>query len=263
VGNAESRMKKRGHSELVVFGRRAVLEALAQPDSDVEVCEVWVVKSTPGTFRSELAAACRKRALELRSGSLAQVNAFSGEPKHDQGVAARIRLGRIAEVESFLEARKGKHARAPMRLLALDGVTNSQNIGMAVRTLVGCQLDGLIWPAQGSPWINGLVIKASASAIYRCNVLCCDTLSEGLIATKRQGFELVGLAHPADGNLFEYELPHRAVFVVGSETLGLSDDVMGLLDQTLEIPLAGPVESLNVAVAASLACYKAAGIVTA
>ncbi|MFP8870199.1 MAG: RNA methyltransferase substrate-binding domain-containing protein, partial [Myxococcota bacterium] len=123
-------MKKRGHSELVVFGRRAVLEALAQPDSDVEVSEVWVVKSTPGTFRSELAAACRKRALELRSGSLAQVNAFSGEPKHDQGVAARIRLGRIAEVESFLEARKGKHARAPMRLLALDGVTNSQNIGM-------------------------------------------------------------------------------------------------------------------------------------
>lgn len=262
MGNAETRMKKRGHSELVVFGRRAVVEALAQSARDVEVGEVWVAKSLPGAFRSELAAACRARGIELRSGSQMQVSALSGEPKHDQGVAARIRLGRIADIEPFLEARKGKAARSPMRLLALDGITNSQNIGMAVRTLVGCQLDGLIWPVQGSPWVNGLVIKASASAIYRCNILRCDTMAQGLLAAKRAGFELAGLAHPGAGNLFEYKVPHRAVFVLGSETAGLSSEVAALLDHTLEIPLAGPVESLNVAVAASLACYKAAGIVS-
>ena len=262
MGTASTRMKKRGHSELVVFGRRAVVEALAESADDVEVCEVLVAKSAPGTFRGELAEACRKRGIEMRSGTPAQVSALSGEPRHDQGVAARIRLGRVMEIESFLERRKGAGARKPVRLLALDGVTNSQNIGMATRTLVGCELGGLIWPTQGSPWVNGLVIKASASAIYRCNVLRCETLAEGLIAAKRAGFDLVGLAHPGQENLFDYKVPHRAVFVVGSETKGLSEDVRPLLDRTLEIPIRGPVESLNVAVAASLACYKAAGLVS-
>jgi 23S rRNA (guanosine2251-2'-O)-methyltransferase len=133
---------------------------------------------------------------------------------------------------------------------------------MVVRTLVGCGLDGMLWPLIGSPWVNGLVIKASASAVYRCNVLRCETLALGLSTIKGAGFEIVGLSHPAESNLFDYEVPHRVVFVAGSETKGLSPEVTEMLDRQLEVPLAGPIESLNVAVAASLACYKAAGLVS-
>ncbi len=262
MGTASNRMKKRGQSELVVFGRRAVSEALAQAQGDVEVCEVWAAKSVAAAFRGELSQACRQRGVELRIGSAAEVHAFSGEPRHDQGVAAQIRLGRLIETDSFVEAQKGAAARHPVRIIALDGVTNSQNIGMVVRTLVGCGLDGMLWPLIGSPWINGLVIKASASALYRCNILRCETLALGLSTLKGAGFEIVGLTHPARSNLFDYEVSHRVVFVVGSETKGLSPEVAEMLDRRLEIPLVGPIESLNVAVAASLACYKAAGLVS-
>jgi 23S rRNA (guanosine2251-2'-O)-methyltransferase len=263
VGNASSRMKKRGHGELVVFGRRAVLEALAQSKDDLEVGEVWVAKSVAAAFRAELTRACRQRGIELRVGTAAEISVLSEEPRHDQGVAARIRLGRLIETDAFIEAHKGAAARRPVRLIALDGVTNSQNIGMVVRTLVGCGLDGMLWPLIGSPWINGLAIKASASAIYRCNILRCESLTLGLSILKGAGFQIVGLGHPAESNLFDYDVPHRVVFVAGSETKGLSSEVASLLDHHLEIPLPGPVESLNVAVAVSVACYKAAGLVSA
>ena len=262
MGNAASRMKKRGHREVVVFGRRAVLEALAREARDLEVCEVWVVKSVAADFRSELERACRRAGIDLRVGTPAEVRALSGEPRHDQGVAARIRLARVIGVTTYLELQKGAAARHPKRLIALDGVTNSQNIGLVVRTLVACGLDGILWPTIGSPWVNGLVIKASASTLYRCTILRCETLTEGLADLKRAGFEIAGLTQNGHTNLFDHKFPHRSVVVVGNETVGLASEVEKILDQRLSIPLQGSVESLNVAVAAALACYKAAGMIS-
>ena len=74
-----------------------------------------------------------------------------------------MRLLRVTEVESFLAAATGRAARKPIRLLALDGVTNSQNVGMVVRSVVGAGLDGLLWPTVGQPWVNGLVVRAAGS----------------------------------------------------------------------------------------------------
>jgi 23S rRNA (guanosine2251-2'-O)-methyltransferase len=47
------------------------------------------------------------------------------------------------------------------------------------------------------------------------------------------------------------------VYVVGSETEGISREIDALIDERLSIPMEGGVDSLNVAVAASLVCYQA------
>ncbi len=258
--SSESRRNRRGHRELIVFGRRAVLEALAQRPDDLAVVEVSVAKSTATSFRVDLERVCRERGVALRSVTIGEVNALSEAPRHDQGVVARVALARVIEVETFVEQHTGRRARKPLRLLALDGVTNAQNVGMVVRTVVACGLDGMLWPRAGIPWIQGLVVKASASAVYRCNVLRCETLVEGLHALQGAGFEVLGLAHPGQARLFDHAPAHRSIFVAGSETEGLSESVRELCDATLEVPLVGPVESLNVAVAASLACFHAAGL---
>ncbi|WP_408642295.1 TrmH family RNA methyltransferase [Saccharopolyspora indica] len=48
----------------------------------------------------------------------------------------------------------------------------------------------------------------------------------------------------------------RAVFVLGSETAGLSEEVQSRIAQPLAIPMAGDVESLNVASAAAVLCFE-------
>ena len=254
-------MKKRGHSRLIVFGRRAVQEALEQDEETLQVEEVYAAVRLPAALRKELGARARLRGASYQAVPADEVHAISQEPRHDQGVAARVRLKRLQELETFVELSKGERARGPIRLMALDGVTNSQNIGMIVRSIVATGMGGMVWPLTGSPWINGLVIKASAAAIYRCKILRCDTLAEGLWGLQAAGFALVGLAGEATGSLFDFELPHRVVFVVGSETAGISPEIEALLDTRLSIPIGSGVESLNVAVAASLACFRGAGMI--
>jgi 23S rRNA (guanosine2251-2'-O)-methyltransferase len=257
-------MKRRGSSEIVVFGRRAVLEALGQLEAKagIAVEEVRVARDVPAPFRKQLAARVRGLGVPFVEGARRDVNSLSCEPRHDQGVAARVQLNRLTEVSSFIAGRKGRSARQPVRLLALDGVTNSQNIGMIVRSCVAAGLDGMLWPLAGSPWVNGLVIKSSASTLYCCDLLRCETLAEGLHLLASAGYEIAGLAGAGGENLFDYRVPHRAVFVLGGETLGLSEEVEGLIDTRLRIPMSPSVESLNVAVAASMVCFKATGVIS-
>jgi 23S rRNA (guanosine2251-2'-O)-methyltransferase len=244
----------RGQSELSVFGRRAVLEALGSQGA--AVLEVRVARRTPADFRKQLGAACRKREIELAIVDAGEVSALSREPRHDQGVAARIRLERLMEVESFIATRSGAAARKPARVLALDGITNSQNIGMIVRSAVAAGFDALLWPLVGTPWVNGLVIKSSASTLYECPIIRCESLIQGVTELRDAGFGSVGLDGASPDDLFDYDPPHRALFVVGGEVEGISDPVAELLDARVRIPMLGGVESLNVAVAASLLCFQ-------
>ncbi len=166
----------------------------------------------------------------------------------------------MIEIDAFLEASKGAAAREPKRLLALDGVTNSQNVGMVVRSVVAAGLDGILWPLVDQPWVNGLVVRAASGSIFECPIIRCDSLAAGLMAFQAGGFTCVGLDGGVKASIFERPRAHREVYVLGSESTGLSDGVIELLDDRVSIPMAGAVESLNVAVAAGLVCFHAAGI---
>lgn len=247
----------RGHAEVVVFGRRAVLEALAE--RAVEVLEVRAAKDAPAPFRKELGAACRERGAPSPELTDARgVSALSGEPRHDQGVAARVRLTRVMEVDAFAQSLTGANAKNPARVIALDGVTNPQNVGMIIRSAAAAGMSAILWPLVGSPWVNGLIVKSSASTIFRFPIVRCHTLSEGLWELKRAGFTLYGLAADGATSLFDCRPAHRGAFIMGGETEGLSRETLDLLDERVSIPMAAGVESLNVAVAAGLVCFHAA-----
>ena len=248
---------RRGTSEIVVFGRHPVEAALAS--SNVEVAGVDILRTRPPAERDGLRRRCEKRGVPFREISRSAMDALTGAPRHDQGVAASVRLLRVMELESLIAETKGRGARRPLRVLALDGVTNSQNVGMVVRSVVAAGFDGLLWPMSGQPWVNGLVVRAAAGAIFECPIVVCDRLETGLGLLSGAGFESIGLDAAAGESLFEAEPPHRAVYVLGSESQGLSAGVAEQLDRRLAIPMHGAVESLNVAVAAGLVCYRACG----
>jgi 23S rRNA (guanosine2251-2'-O)-methyltransferase len=113
----------------------------------------------------------------------------------------------------------------------------------------------------GQPWVNGLVVRAAAGSIFECPIIRCESLTTGLVALQAAGFSCVGLDAGSGRSLFDTQPAHRAAYVLGSETTGISDEVRGLLDESVSIPMAGPLESLNVAVAAGLVCFHAAGLI--
>ena len=117
-------------------------------------------------------------------------------------------------------------------------------------------MSGIVWPTVGVPWINGLVVKAAASTIYRCPIVhAIGPLEEALWELQSHGFQAIGLDADATDRLDQHSPPHRAVYVMGAEATGLSPTIAATLDSTIRIPMAPGVESLNVAVAAALVCY--------
>ncbi|MEZ5502595.1 MAG: RNA methyltransferase [Halioglobus sp.] len=143
----------------------------------------------------------------------------------------------------------------PRRLLALDGISNPQNLGMIIRSAAAGNIDGIVLPRKGTAALGPLVIKASAGTLYRAPLLLCPALPQALELCQKQGAQVCILAADAPLSPFEYRGGEFSVFVLGNETAGVSAEVGAIADTRLSIPMRNGVESLNVAVTASLIAY--------
>ncbi|MEM1422425.1 MAG: RNA methyltransferase [Planctomycetota bacterium] len=252
--SSNANQRERGNPSITVYGRRAVDEAIVAPGVEVE--HVWVSTRVPKEYRKALRAMCHERGMPMpEDASERDVSQLSGDPRHDQGVVARVRLTNVVDLDEFILSRHGKASREPTRLIGMDGVTNPQNVGMIVRSAMAAGMTGVLWPSSGTPWVNGLIIKASAGMVYRCPIVRCGPLVEALWELRAKGYDTYGLA--MDGRAIdEHDAPHRAVYLVGAEATGLTEEVLAELDGKLSIPMSNGVESLNAAVASALLCYR-------
>ena len=100
------------------------------------------------------------------------------------------------------------------------------------------------------------MIKASAGTLFRARIYHCDTIESGIDYLKKVGFEVLGLAANGTKSLSEIARTGRHVYILGNETNGISEQVQNSCDQTVSIPLANNVESLNVSVAASIVSFR-------
>jgi len=181
-----------------------------------------------------------------------RVKVLAGNGRHDQGVLADVIAPRMAPVSEFVA---GLVPGAGAAVLVLDAVTNPANVGMLLRSATAAGLDGILLPRRGVPSIDPLVVKASAGVAFRAPVLRSATAAEGCAALADAGFGVYGL-DAGSASLLEAALPLRVALVLGSETDGLSADVRAVCVGTLAIPMAGGVESLNVASAGAVAAFE-------
>ena len=246
----------RGTSTIAVYGRRAVKEALAaHRNGALEVQLIRVARTLPKSVRQAAAEDARSLGVAFETASLHEVAALSRDPRNDQGVAARVRLLRVTDVASFVATLTGARAARPSRVIATDGITNPQNIGMIVRAASAAGFDAILWPRLGCPWVNGLVVKASASTALSATIVTCETVAEGLAELRRAGFCALALDVSGAQSVWQLDVAHRAVFVVGGEIEGLSQPVRDVIDGAVSIPMAPGVESLNAAIAAAVLCF--------
>ncbi len=243
----------RDSTSVTVYGKRAVVEALGSEGVRVE--RLVLARDAAPSIQREVQEVARLREVKIESATSAKVHSITGDARNDQGVAALITLRNVRDIESFTGSIKGSAAARPVRVLALDNITNPQNVGMIVRSVVGAGLDAMLWPGVGSPWVSGLIVKSSAATVYSCPIVRCGTLAEGLWALKPAGFRVYGLEASAKSDVFNLTPAHRSVFIIGGETTGISAEVLELLDERIAIPMRGPIDSLNAAVAASIVCF--------
>jgi 23S rRNA (guanosine2251-2'-O)-methyltransferase len=237
---------------LTIYGRKNVLEALQNNSLPCYAVHIADSNREDGTIRDIRATAERREIPIQQHSALARI---SRNGRQDQGVAADIICPEFSDAIDYLSGLAGMSGR---RLLALDGITNPQNLGMIIRSAAAGSIDGIIYPERGCAALGPLVIKASAGTIYRAPLLTCQSLPEILQEYRANNVTVCSLEASAETSLFEYESSGHTVFVLGSESEGVSEAVRALCNQRLSIPMRNGVESLNVAVSASLVAYSAA-----
>lgn len=83
------------------------------------------------------------------------------------------------------------------------------------------------------------------------------TLPPVLKELKHQGYQLVGLEQTTNSeDLHTFEFARKTALVVGNERLGLTDDLLAMVDKVVEIPVYGLPYSYNVASATTIALYE-------
>jgi 23S rRNA (guanosine2251-2'-O)-methyltransferase len=237
---------------ITVYGRKPVLEILS--DSSLEIFRLHLAESNRGGgIVEQIKALAEQRKIEICYHSREQLARISRNSKQDQGVACDIHCQGYEPYEQALEQLP---VPAQRPLIALDGITNPQNLGMIIRSVTASPAHGLLLPSKGCADIGPLVIKASAGTLFKGNILRCDSLASALKAFKQKGFEICTLSSHQATPLTEFKPTAPVIYVLGNETEGVSKEIAALSDHRVGIPMANGVESLNVAINSALIAFK-------
>jgi 23S rRNA (guanosine2251-2'-O)-methyltransferase len=172
-----------------------------------------------------------------------------------QGVLAHAAPLEEADFDELCRPATGP---APL-LLALDGVTDPQNLGALLRTAEAAGATGAVLPRHRAVHVTPAVTKAAAGAIERLPIAVVPGLPAALARASDAGVWVVGLVTDSGQDLFDLQVGDGPVLLVlGAEGPGLSRLVRARCDVLATIPLRGTVPSLNVAAAGAVALFEMA-----
>ena len=127
---------------ITVYGRMPVLEVLQ--DLELSVDKVVLAESAHGESVDRIRTLARRRGIPVRTATAHRVKVLAGNGKHDQGVLADVVAPRMTLVEDFVQ----RPSEGGDAVLVLDAVTNPQNVGMILRTATAAGLGGVVLPAR-------------------------------------------------------------------------------------------------------------------
>ena len=169
-----------------------------------------------------------------------------------QGVIAVVREREFLGVEDLLDGPE------PRLVLALDGVEDPQNLGALLRTAEGAGVDGVLLTERRSAPLSAVAIKASAGAAEHLRLARVVNLVRALEMLQSRNLWVVGLDERSATDYDRHDFRSNTVVVLGREGAGLHELVRKTCDHLLRIPMAGKVDSLNVAAAGAVVLFEAA-----
>jgi 23S rRNA (guanosine2251-2'-O)-methyltransferase len=231
-----------------VCGRNPVLECLAAGRRPVR--RVLAVESTAGALREALRRA-GDRAVAVEVVDRSELQRLSG---NTQSAAAEVGPYPYVDLDEILT--EGKAGGEPLLVLLLDMLQDPQNLGTLLRTADAVGVSGVVLPYRGAVGVTPAVVRASAGASEHLRIALAN-LAQVVRTLQQAGVWVAGLEGSAQAApIEEQDLRGPLALVVGNEGEGMRRLVRVSCDVLWRIPARGRLESLNAAVAGSLALYR-------
>jgi RNA methyltransferase, TrmH family len=169
--------------------------------------------------------------------------------EHPQGLLALARVPSI-QLDTLL--------RSSTLLLVGCELQDPGNLGTLLRSAEAFGVEGVLLTQTSVNPFNEKVLRASAGSIFRLPCLGGFQSTELLRELERNGFHFVAATPRAAIDFRKVDYQERIALILGNEGKGLSEDVLSRVQTRIHIPMTAGIESLNVAVAASIILCEAA-----
>jgi 23S rRNA (guanosine2251-2'-O)-methyltransferase len=234
-----------------LYSRNAVYETLRAHRRDFFGLEVAEGAQEKGRL-SDILRIAKERDIPIKRvphGRLDRVHA------NHQGVALETSGYPYADLTDIFEL--AEERREPLFVLLLDTLNDPQNFGTLLRTAEVVGVHGVVIPLARTVGVTPAVVNASSGASEHLLVAQAN-LRQAIDALKQAGAWVIGLeggeqAQSPD----EVRLDGAIGLVVGSEGEGMRPLTVKSCDILMKLPMKGQIESLNAAVAGSVALYLA------
>ena len=169
-----------------------------------------------------------------------------------QGVLAVGRIPVLPSLEDVVT-----RCAAPRLLAAVDALTNAENLGALVRNCVAFGVQALVvGETSSSPFLRRAV-RNSMGAIFQLPIVESTRLKDSLRTLRSRGVNCIAAhPHPPHRLLSQADFSGDCCVVFGSEGYGLTPEILAACEEAVAIPMAGSVDSLNVAAAAAVFLYE-------
>lgn len=167
-----------------------------------------------------------------------------------------VHRGALASLRRRPLARVGDVLAPARRVVVLEDLVDHTNVGAIFRCAAALGIDGVLLTPRCADPLYRRSVKVSMGTVFSVPYARMDAWYDGLAELRTAGFQVVALTPEIDATDLEtVPLGDRVALLVGTEGEGLSPRWLAEADHRARIPMAGDVDSLNVAAAVAIACY--------
>lgn len=234
---------RREAGRFLAEGAQCVLEAVARPDT---VVEVFATAAALDRYGDRFAGV---RVDEISERAAAKLS----ETTTPQGLVAVCRRVDVPLAAAL--------AHSPRLVAVLVEPADPGNLGTVLRTADAAGADAVV-VAGGVDVYNGKAVRASAGSLFHVDVVIGVDTRALVAAGRRAGLAVYATSGTGSRDLDELaesgDLGRPTMWLFGSEAHGLPRAAMEAADASVRVPIYGRAESLNLAAAAALCLYASA-----
>jgi len=144
------------------------------------------------------------------------------------------------------------------RVAVLEDVVDHTNVGAAFRSAAAIGVDAVLVTPRCADPLYRRSVRVSMGTVFQVPWTRVDPWPGGIELLRAAGFVTAALALSDDSvslDALEADPPERLALVLGAEGDGLKPATIAAADLTVRIPMAGGVDSLNVAAAGAVAFW--------
>lgn len=184
---------------------------------------------------------------------------YVGEPDVIEGITGfHLHRGALASMHRPVLPPVAEVVADARRVLVVEDVVDHTNVGAVFRSAAGLGADGILVTPRCADPLYRRSVRVSMGTVFQVPWTRIDPWPGGVEVLRDLGFTVAALALADDAITLDElaaDPPERLALVLGTEGDGLSRRTVAAADVTVTIPMAGGVDSLNVAAAGAVAAW--------